>query len=108
MRLRCNKNLINTESLAVYLKTIGKVLLERVQTGNVQPYVNTSNFETLIVPLIDLEIQIQVADLVQQSFTLKAESERLLAAAKRAVEIAIEENEAVAMAYLNKENHHDA
>jgi restriction endonuclease S subunit len=103
MRLRCNENLINTESLAVYLKTIGKVLLERVQTGNVQPYVNTSNFETLIVPLIDLETQTKISNLVQQSFILKAESERLLATAKRAVEIAIETDEQTAMAYINEQ-----
>ncbi len=103
MRLRCNTNLINTESLAVYLKTIGKVLLERVQTGNVQPYVNTSNFETLIVPLIDSQIQSQIADFVQQSFTLKAQSEHLLNVAKRAVEIAIETDERAAMVYLNEQ-----
>ena len=35
-----------------------------------------------------------------QSFTLKAQSERLLEAAKRAVEIAIEQDEAAGMAYL--------
>jgi hypothetical protein len=38
---------------------------------------------------------------VQQSFALKAESERLLAIAKRAVEIAIETDEQTAMAYIN-------
>jgi type I restriction enzyme M protein len=104
MRLRCNENIINKESLAVYLKTIGKVLLERVQTGNVQPYVNTSNFETLIVPLLDLETQTKIATLIQQSFTLKAQSEQLLATAKRAVELAIEINEQTALDYIGKQN----
>jgi hypothetical protein len=37
---------------------------------------------------------------VQTSFVLKAESKRLLAVAKRAVEMAIEQDEAAAMAYL--------
>jgi hypothetical protein len=36
------------------------------------------------------------------------QSKHFLECAKRAVEMAIEENEVVAMAYLNKENHHDA
>ena len=40
---------------------------------------------------------------LQQSFTLKAESERLLATAKRAVEIAIETDEQTAMAYINEQ-----
>ena len=35
--------------------------------------------------------------------TLKAQSERLLEAAKRAVEIAIEQDEAAGMAYLARE-----
>ncbi|MEO7231567.1 MAG: hypothetical protein ABIW96_02480 [Polaromonas sp.] len=39
----------------------------------------------------------------QQSFTLKAQSECLLEAAKRAAEIAIEQDEAAGMAYLASE-----
>ncbi|NOT15205.1 MAG: hypothetical protein HOP21_06440 [Methylotenera sp.] len=100
MRLRCDTSLINVESLSIYLKTIGKVLLERVQTGNVQPYVNTSNFETLIVPIFDAETQTNISQLVQQSFTLKAQSEHLLNIAKHAVEMAIEQDEAAAMAWI--------
>ena len=34
-----------------------------------------------------------ISDLVQESFKLKAESDRLLDLAKRAVEVAIEQNE---------------
>lgn len=48
--------------------------------------------------------QTQIATLVQQSFTLKAESEHLLAAAKRAVEIAIETDEQTALDYINQQN----
>jgi len=53
------------------------------------------------VPVVDRTIQTQIADLVQQSFALKAKSERLLETAKRAVEIAIETDEQTAMAYIN-------
>jgi hypothetical protein len=38
------------------------------------------------IPFINKYAQTQIADFVQQSFTLKAESERLLNVAKRAVE----------------------
>ena len=100
MRLRCDTALINVESLSIYLKTIGKVLLERVQTGNVQPYVNTSNFETLVVPIFDAKTQTNISQLVQQSFSLKAQSEHLLNVAKRAVEMAIEQDEAAAMHFI--------
>ena len=50
-----------------------------------------------------METQAQIAALVQQSFTLKAESERLLDVAKRAVEIAIESDEHAAMVYLKRQ-----
>ena len=53
------------------------------------------------MPVIDRAIQTKIANLVQQSFTLKAENERLLTAAKRAVEITIETDEPTALAYIN-------
>ncbi len=46
----------------------------------------------------------KIAALVQQSFALKAESETLLDLAKRAVEMAIEEDEAAAMEFLTGKN----
>ncbi|PKO61842.1 MAG: hypothetical protein CVU24_06770 [Betaproteobacteria bacterium HGW-Betaproteobacteria-18] len=52
---------------------------------------------------IDKATQQKIDKLAQQSFTLKAQSERLLEAAKRAVEIAIEQDEAAGMAYLVRE-----
>ncbi len=47
-----------------------------------------------------MEAQTQIATLVQQRFTLKAQSEHLLEVAKRAVEIAIEQDEQTAMDYI--------
>ena len=100
---------INPIFLSVYLNSIaGKYQVDKYfkgSSGQIELY--PKDIDNFYIPVISEDIQTQVAALVQQSFTLKAESERLLAAAKRAVEIAIEENEAVAMAYLDKENHHD-
>jgi hypothetical protein len=52
-----------------------------------------------VLRLIDNDIQCEIADLIQESFALRRESERLLDLAKRAVEVAIEqgEDEAVEM-----------
>lgn len=44
-----------------------------------------------------------MAELIEQSFTLKKQSEYLLEVAKRAVEIAIGKNEKVALEFMNKE-----
>jgi type I restriction enzyme S subunit/type I restriction enzyme M protein len=44
----------------------------------------------------------QNAELITQSFTLKKQSENFLEVAKRALKMAIEENEAVALAFIKK------
>jgi hypothetical protein len=44
----------------------------------------------MYIPLIDVEIQCQIAELITQSFALRRESERLLEDAKEMVEREIE------------------
>lgn len=55
-------------------------------------------------PEIKKATQKKIDALAQSSFELKAKSERLLQAAKRAVEIAIEQDDAAGLAYLAREN----
>ena len=97
VKLSVNNELINYNIFALYMVTIGKILLTREQTGNVQPYVNIPNFSNLIVPILDKTIQTQIERKIKKSFILKEESKALLDLAKRAVEVAIEEGEDVAM-----------
>ena len=68
-------------------------------SGQIELY--PKDIDNFYIPLINEDTQTQIADLVQQSFALKAKSERLLETAKRAVEIAIETDEQTAMAYIN-------
>lgn len=76
---------------------------ERDAGGSIILHWRVSEIENVVIPIISLEKQQQVADLVEQSFALKQQSEHLLEVAKRAVEIAIEESEDVAMAYIESE-----
>lgn len=76
---------------------------ERDSGGSVILHWRVGEIENVFVPLLDMPTQIKIAALAQQSFTLKAQNERLLEAAKRAVEIAIEQDEAAGMAYLSRE-----
>lgn len=102
--LRIEDKHINSYFLALFLSSfVGKLQIEKHSNGGVQPEINHPSLKSILVPKLDMGIQTQIADLVQQSFTLKADSERLLAAAKRAVEIAIEADEAAALDYLNRE-----
>jgi restriction endonuclease S subunit len=77
-----------------------KMQAERDAGGSVILHWRVGEIENVVVPLVDMPTQSDIADLVQQSFTLKAESERLLEVAKRAVEIAIEQDENAGMVYI--------
>jgi len=79
-----------------------KMQSERDAGGSIILHWRVSEIESVIVPLVDIKIQTQIADLVQQSFALKKESEQLLEKAKQAVELAIEQGEDVAMGYLEE------
>lgn len=77
-----------------------KMQAERDAGGSIILHWRVGEIENVIVPLVDMPTQQKIATLIQESFALKVESERLLEVAKRAVEMAIEQDEAAAMAYL--------
>ena len=79
---------------------IGQYQLERIGTGGVQTNISSSDIKEIIIPIIDYFIQERIAALVEESFHLKTQSERLLETAKRAVEIAIEQDEEAAIRYI--------
>lgn len=75
---------------------------ERDAGGSIILHWRVSEIEKVIVPIIDKAKQKEISELITESFTLKKQSEQLLEAAKRAVEIAIEENEEAAMKYIEE------
>lgn len=79
---------------------IGRLQTEQLSAGSAQQELYPKDIDNFYVPFIKKEIQNQIADLIQQSFSLKAESENLLETAKRAVEIAIETDEQTAIESL--------
>jgi restriction endonuclease S subunit len=68
--------------------------------GSVQTNISPKDVLEIKVPILPIPTQQRIADLVERSFTLKAQSEALLAIAKRGVELAIESDEASAQAWM--------
>ncbi len=102
--LRIEDTGINSYFLALFLSSIaGKLQIVKNSNGGVQPEINHPALKSILIPKLDMEIQIQIAALVQQSFTIKAESEHLLNVTKRAVEIAIETDEQTAVKFINQQ-----
>ncbi len=94
---------INTQVLQVLLRTkIYKELLLKYNVGTQYPVIKDDDVLNLMIPIIDEVIQTQIEEKVKESFKLKEESKHLLELAKKAVEVAIEEGEEVAMGLINE------
>ena len=96
-----NSDKINSETLLVLFKSLlMQNLLKQGCSGTILTAINKTEFQNIPVPIIEGGAQTKIAALVKESFLLKAESVRLLDFAKRAVEIAIEQDENAGMAYI--------
>ncbi|MDO9273081.1 MAG: restriction endonuclease subunit S [Rugosibacter sp.] len=98
-----NSDKINSETLLVLFKSpLMQNLLKQGCSGTILTAINKTEFQKIPVPMIEDGAQTKIAAMIQESFSLKAESERLLDVAKRAVEIAIEQDEKASMVYIEE------
>lgn len=97
---------VNPIFLSVYLNSIaGKYQVDKYfkgSSGQIELY--PKDIDCFYVPVVDESIQTEIESLVKKSYTLKAESTRLLDTAKLAVEIAIEQDEAAALTYVEEQS----
>jgi len=96
---------VSKETLFLFLRS--NLFLEwslKPNTGTSYPVILDEDILNFNIPLIDKNVQNIIAAKIQQSFALRKESKRLLDLAKQSVEMAIEQNEEIAMNWLNKAN----
>ena len=79
---------------------IGKSLMLKNARGSVQQRLNQETLKEIMLPIPEMEVQSKIKDKIIESFNLRKQSRHLLECAKRAVEIAIEQNEQTAIDYL--------
>lgn len=96
-----------TKILRLYLvvffnSTIGKEFVSKYSRQGLQTNLNLVEVGNLSIPIINITKQKEIAELVEESFNLKKESEKLIEVAKRAVEIAIERNEKEALKFIEE------
>lgn len=75
---------------------------ERDTNGAIIQHWKPSDIEKVIIPIIDMEKQEKIAINIRKSFELRRKSNELLELVKQAVEIAIEQNEEIALQWLKK------
>lgn len=89
--------------VSFFNSSIGKIFISKYSRQGVQTNLSLTEIGNLSIPIINYDKQQQIAELIEKSFALKKQSEHLLAVAKTAVEMAIEQKEEVAMEYINNE-----
>ncbi|UXN03837.1 restriction endonuclease subunit S [Bartonella sp. HY406] len=75
---------------------------ERDSGGSIIDHWRISQVQDTIIPILNIEKQRSICNLVKQSFALKSQAENLLDIAKQAVEIAIECDEETAMEFITQ------
>ena len=86
-----NKKEILPEYLTLVLNSlVVQMQADRDVGGSIIQHWRVSEIEEVIIPIVNKDIQQKIALLVQESFTLKQESENLLQQAKQMVEAEIE------------------
>lgn len=73
---------------------------ERDSNGAIIQHWKPSEIEKVTIPILDMERQRHIAEMVQKSFAYRRQSKQLLDYAKQAVEMAIEQNEETALDWL--------
>ncbi len=76
---------------------------ERDCSGAIIQHWKPSDIEKVLIPILDMSVQKEIASKVQESFRLREESKRLLNLAIKTVETAIETNEATALLWLESQ-----
>ena len=95
---------INKETLLAFLRS--KPLLDwslKPNRGTEYPVIVDDDILSLPIPLLPTESQAQIKQKVAESFSLRQRSNHLLHCAKRAVEMAIEQDETTAIGWLDSE-----
>ena len=102
-----NSDVLNSETLLVLLKSrIGQLQLKKGCSGTILTAINRDEFGRITLPTIRAKKQAEIQQKVIESFNLRKRAKDLLECAKRAVEIAIEQDEQTAIDWLESVSQH--
>ena len=101
LRLKGKTDKANNEYLTLVLNSIlTKEQVSRDVGGSVILHWRPDQVRDTLIPLLPAGMQTQIQEMVTESFNLRKQSKHLLECAKRAVEIAIEQDEQTAINWL--------
>ena len=98
-----NPQKISSEVLLTYLRLpLFCELMDLHTSATMYPAISEADLLSLPIPLIDSKTQLVIQQAVREAAASRHKANNLLEAAKRAVEISIEDSEAAALAYLKE------
>jgi type I restriction enzyme S subunit len=101
LRLKIRTKQINEDCLTLVLNSlIVQEQIDRDVGGSIILHWRPDQVKQTLIPVLDDEKQKKIQGEITESFNLRKQSKHLLQCAKRAVEIAIEQNEDVAIKWL--------
>lgn len=104
LRLQLKSKKINEDYLTLVLNSI--IVQEQINRdvgGSVILHWRPDQVKQTVIPILNDKKQQQIQQKITESFNLRKQSKHLLECAKRAVEIAIEQNEDAAIKWLQKQ-----
>ncbi len=105
IRLRITDKRIDPYYLALFLCALpGKMQIQQRSNGGVQPEINQPALKSILVPIPPQSDQQEIRRLILSARKLRDSSNNLLDVAKRAVEIAIEQDEQAALNFIARES----
>jgi len=103
LRLKLKNKQINEDYLTLVLNSmIVQEQINRDVGGSIILHWRPEQVKQTLIPLLDDEKQRDIQQKITESFGLRKQSKHLLECAKRAVEIAIEQNENAAIKWLQE------
>ena len=101
LRLKSKTDRINNEYLTLVLNSIlTQEQVNRDVGGSVILHWRPDQVAGTVIPILSKEKQTEIQEKILESFTLRKRAKDLLECAKRAVEIAIEQDEQAAIEWL--------
>lgn len=101
--LRIEERVVSRDYVCLFFNSkIGKLYIEKYARQGLQTNLNLDELGALEIPILPMDTQKELVEKIQQSFKLRQESIRLIEVAKQAVEIAIEQDEAAAMKFIQE------
>lgn len=97
-------NIILPDYLTLVLNSpIVQMQAQRDANGAIIQHWKPSDIEKVIIPLLDMDAQKEISKKIQEAFNLREESKQLLDVAVKTVEMAVEEGEEMALAWLRSQ-----